>query len=194
MSTAALAAIALQMDDALNDAASLAMSHPTLEMQEFVLNILLKCNQVSKAEKMLAGMSSSNDDSAAYKMANAAVKIVTGDAKEAYLTYCDLAGQLPSVEDDARGSVLLQTAKAVANMHRGMFPEAEEELKGALELAPTNPDVLTNLCACAVHLQEQKDFQAYYAKLEQVSPDNPYVIKTQGISSVFQRFTATLPE
>jgi len=49
-----------------------------------------------------------------------------------------------------------------------------------------------NLCACATHLGQKDQFQAYYAKLEQACPTHPHVVKTQGITSAFARFKANL--
>merc|ERR1719478_831518 len=99
----------------------MAQAHPTLEMQALCVFFALICNQVHMAEQMVHKMSGTNDDSAAYRLASAAVKLATGDPEEAYLTYCDLSGQFPAVDGEESGSVLLETGKAVANMQRGMF-------------------------------------------------------------------------
>merc|ERR1711972_787830 len=89
-------------------------------MQALCVFFCLNCNQVSMAEKLLHDMAGNNDDSAAFRLASAAVKLATGDPEEAYLTYCDLCTQFPPVEgeDSSTGSVLLQTGKALANMQR----------------------------------------------------------------------------
>mmetsp|Transcript_47235 Transcript_47235/g.106246 ORF Transcript_47235/g.106246 Transcript_47235/m.106246 type:complete len:298 (+) Transcript_47235:493-1386(+) len=194
MSSAALSAISLAMDGSWTEAVQLAKAHPTLEMQALIVFLCLSCNQALMAEKMLHEMAGNNDDSAAYRLAAAAVKLATGDPEEAYLTYCDLCTQLPPVEgdDSSAGSVPLQTGKALANMQRGMFAEAVEDLQRAVAAAPNDPDVLVNLCACATHLDKKEDFQQHFAKLEQVCPAHPYVVKTQSISTVFARFHASL--
>merc|ERR1712032_802875 len=138
------------------------------------------------AERMLNEMSGSNDDAVAFRLANAAVKLAVGDPGEAYLTYCDLAGQFPAVDgDNETGSVMLQTAKALANMQRGMFTEAIEDLNRALEVDPKNVDALINMCACSTNLGKKEDFQKYYAQLIQVAPNHAYVLKAQGISQAF---------
>merc|ERR1712039_133728 len=133
-----LAAIANAMDGNWKEAAELTKAHPTLEMQALCVMFCLCCNQASMAEKMLQEMQGSNDDSATFRLANAAVKLATGDPEEAYLTYCDLSTQFPPVEgeDTETGSVLLQTGKALANMQRGMFSEAVEDLMRGLAAAP----------------------------------------------------------
>merc|ERR1712050_409316 len=115
------------------------------------------------AEKFLHDMAGNNDDSAAFRLASAAVKLATGDPEEAYLTYCDLSTQYPQAEgeDSETGSVLLQTGKALANMQRGKFTEAVEDLTRALAAAPNDPDVLVNLCACMTHLGKSDEFQQY---------------------------------
>eukprot|EP00408_Alexandrium_pacificum_P018414 CAMPEP_0171184000 /NCGR_PEP_ID=MMETSP0790-20130122/15567_1 /TAXON_ID=2925 /ORGANISM="Alexandrium catenella, Strain OF101" /LENGTH=339 /DNA_ID=CAMNT_0011648991 /DNA_START=65 /DNA_END=1082 /DNA_ORIENTATION=+ len=194
MSSAMLAAISLAIDGSYADAVQLTKAHPTLEMQALAVFFCLICNQVTMAEKLLHEMSGSNDDSASYRLATAAVKLATGDPEEAYLTYCDLTTQLPPSEgdDSGTGSVLLQTGKALANMQRGMYTEAVDDLTRAAALAPNDPDVLVNLCCCMTHLEKKDDFQQNYAKLEQACPTHPYVVKTQSISSVFARFKASL--
>merc|ERR1719291_819813 len=129
MSTSALAACALALEGVWQDAVQLTTAHPTLEMQALRVFVLLMCNQASAAEKQLGDMKGSNDDSGAFRLAQAAVHLATGNPEEAYLTYCDLSAQFPVVEGDdtGAGSVLLLTGKAVANMQRGMFSEAVED-------------------------------------------------------------------
>merc|ERR1712113_443637 len=105
----------------------------------------LACHQFHTAETMLKSTSGSNDDSAAFRLAAAAVKLATGDPEEAYLTYCDLATQFPLTEGSEDCSVLLQTGKALANMQRGMYTEAVEDLHQALAAAPNDSNVLVNL-------------------------------------------------
>mmetsp|Transcript_45062 Transcript_45062/g.134658 ORF Transcript_45062/g.134658 Transcript_45062/m.134658 type:complete len:298 (-) Transcript_45062:134-1027(-) len=194
MSTSMLAAISLAMDGSFADAVQLTKVHPTLEMQALAVFFCLMCNQAGMAEKVLNEMTGKNDDSASYRLASAAVKLATGDPEEAYLTYCDLTTQLPPTEgdDSGCGSVLLQTGKALANMQRGMYSEAVEDLQRATALAPNDPDVLVNLCTCMTHLEKKDEFQQYYARLEQACPAHPYVVKTQSISGVFTRFKASL--
>jgi len=192
MGCSMLAAIIAAMDENWNEAVSLTKGHPTLEMQALCVFFCLRCNQVNQAEKLLQEMSGNNDDAAAYRLASAAVKLATGDPEEAYLTYCDLSSQFPPVEgdDSNSGSVLLQTGKALANMQRGMHTEAVEDLQRALTSAPNDADILVNLCCCMTHLSKQDEFQQYYTKLEQTSPNHQYVQKTQSIKSAFERFKA----
>jgi len=189
-SCAMLNAIVLAMDGNWNEAAQMTKAHPVLEMQALTVLLCLICNQVGMAEKILKEMTGANDDSASYRLAAAAVKLATGDPEEAYLTYCDLSSQFPAVEgdDSGAGSTLLQTGKALANMQRGMFSEAVEDLQRALATAQNDPDVLVNLCCCMTHLGKKDEFQQYYTRLEQVAPTNPYVVKTQGMSAIFARF------
>lgn len=188
-----LAAVATAQDGSYTEAVQMAQAHPTLEMQALCLFFCLMCNQVSMAEKMLRDMAGTNDDSAAYRLAAAAVKLATGDPEEGYLTYCDLAGQFPRVEGEEAGSVLLQTGKAVANMQRGMFTEAVDDLKLAEAVAPNDPDVLINLCACDINVAKKIDenFTEHYTKLVQAAPMHPYVVKSESISQVFARFKAS---
>merc|ERR1712151_531137 len=176
------------------DAVKMASLHPTREMQALCIFFCLSCNQVSMAEKKLQEMSCQNDDSASFRLASAAVKLATGDPEEAYLTYCDLVSQFPPSEgdDSGTGSVLLQTGKALANMQRGMYTEAVEDLQRARAVAPNDPDVLVNLCCCMTHLGKKEEYQQYYNSLEKAAPTHPYVAKTQSISNAFTRFKASL--
>mmetsp|Transcript_63562 Transcript_63562/g.171544 ORF Transcript_63562/g.171544 Transcript_63562/m.171544 type:complete len:300 (+) Transcript_63562:75-974(+) len=194
MSCTLLAAVAHAMDGNWKEAAELTKAHPTLEMQALCVMFCLLCNQAGMAEKLVAEMQGSNDDSAVFRLANAAVKMAVGDPEEAYLTYCDLSAQFPPKEDDdsGSGSTLLQVGKALANMQRGMYSEAEEDLQRAFAMSPSDPDVLVNLCCCMTHLGKKDEFQQYYAKLEVAAPTHPYVVKTQGMKNVFTKFKASL--
>jgi len=194
MSCTLLAAIAHAMDGNWKDAAEMTKAHPTLEMQALCVMFCLSCNQAGMAEKLVAEMQGANDDSAVFRLANAAVKMAVGDPEEAYLTYCDLSAQFPPKEDEdsGMGSTLLQVGKALANMQRGMYSEALEDLQRAFAMSPTDPDVLVNLCCCMTHLGKKEEFQQYYAKLEQAAPTHPYVVKTQGMKNVFTKFKASL--
>lgn len=193
MSCAMMSSVVLAMDGSWNDAVQLTAAHPTLEMQALCVFLCLACGQVGLAEKKLAEMKGNNDDASAYRMATAAVKLATGDPEEAYLTYSDLCTQFPPGDggDSETGSVLLQTGKALANMQRGMYTEAVEDLDRAISKAPNDPDVLINLCACMTNLGKKEDFKQFYAKLEAAAPTHPYVVKTQSISGVFARFKAS---
>merc|ERR1719443_1120981 len=163
MSSSILGANILAMDGNYQDALNLTLAHPTLEMQALRVFIYLMCNQAGLAEKQLQDMAGSNDDSAAYQMASAAVHLATGNPEEAYLTYCDLSSKFPMQEGEDSGSVILQTGKAVANMQRGMWQEALEDLNNALAKAPNDPELLVNLCCCMTHTCQQADFDKYYA-------------------------------
>jgi len=194
MSCAMLAAIVLAMDSSWSEAVQVTKVHPTAEMHALCVFLCLLCNQVGMAERKLAEMAGANDDTATFRLASAAVKLASGDPQEAYLTYCDLCTQYPLAEggDSETGSVLLQTGKAVANMQRGMFGEAVEDLQRALQMSPGDVDVLVNLCSCFVHLGKNDEFNQHYAKLEQVCPAHPYVAKTQSLKSVFKQFKTSL--
>lgn len=194
MTCSLLAAIALCLDGFYNDAVLMAKAHPTVEMQALCVYICLMCNQVGMAEKVLAEAASTNDDAGAFKLASAAVKIAIGEPEEAYLTYSDLGTQYPAGEggEGALGSVLLLNGKGVANMARGMFAEALEDLQRAHGMAPNDADVLVNMCCCLNNLGKQDEFQQYYSKLEQAAPTHPYVAKSQSIKTVFSTFKASM--
>merc|ERR1719442_114934 len=81
MSCTLLAAIAHAMDGNWKEAAEMTKAHPTLEMQALCVMFCLSCNQAGMAE-----MQGANDDSAAFRLANAALKMAVGDPEEAYLT------------------------------------------------------------------------------------------------------------
>jgi coatomer protein complex subunit epsilon len=192
LSTNVLAASALAVAGEHADALQITGQHPTLEMQALRVYILLKMNRTDLAERQLREMSGANDDSAAYRLAQAAVHLGTGNPEEAYLVYCDLATQFPGEPGggDESQSTLLAVGKAVANMQRGMFSEAMEDLQRATGNTPNDPDVLVNLCCSTVRLAKREEFARYYASLEKAHPNHPYVQKTQGIRNAFARFAA----
>jgi tetratricopeptide (TPR) repeat protein len=191
MHCAAMTASIYAGDGLWNDAVQTASSHPTLEMQALKVFFLLMCNQVDMAEKRLREAAGSNDDSGAYRLAQAAVHLATGNAEEAYLTYCDLATQFPKQQGEEVGSLLLQTGKGVSNMQRGMWTEAVEDLTSVLDQDRPDANVLVNLCTCATHLGNREDFEKHLARLTQIAPTHPFVVKTQSISTAFQRFAAS---
>jgi tetratricopeptide (TPR) repeat protein len=193
MSSSLLYANILAMDGNYQDALNLTLAHPTLEMQALRVFIYLMCNQVGLAEKQEKEMAGANDDSAVYQMAAAAVHLASGNPEEAYLTYCDMSSKFPFKDGEDTGSVLLQTGKAVANMQRGMWQEALEDLQRAngMDEGKSNPELLVNLCCCMTHMAKKEEFDKYYAELERAAPNHPYVKKTQGIKDIFARFKAS---
>lgn len=192
MGSSILGANILAMDGNFQDALNLTVAHPTAEMQALRVFIYLMCNQVGQAEKQLQEMSGTNDDSAVYQMAAAAVHLASGNPEEAYLTYCDLSTKFPMLDGEDSGSVMLQTGKAVANMQRGMWQEALEDLNRAHSQAPNDPELLVNLCCCMTHTGQKEEFTQYYEQLEKVAPNHPYVAKTNSIKDSFARFKANL--
>eukprot|EP00747_Dinoflagellata_sp_TGD_P182081 gnl/TRDRNA2_/TRDRNA2_36157_c0_seq1.p1 gnl/TRDRNA2_/TRDRNA2_36157_c0~~gnl/TRDRNA2_/TRDRNA2_36157_c0_seq1.p1 ORF type:complete len:323 (+),score=82.69 gnl/TRDRNA2_/TRDRNA2_36157_c0_seq1:85-969(+) len=191
-SCAALAACALASEGSWNDAVQMTQAHPTLDMMALRVFILLMCNQVEMAEKRLNEIQGNNDDSAAFRLASAAVNLATGNPEEAYLTYCDLATQYPAVEgEDGSASVLLELGKAVSNMQRSMFGEALEDLQRAAAIAPNDPDILVNLACCCTHLGKKEEAQQHIAKVQQVAPSNPFSQKMDAIGNAFTRFKAS---
>lgn len=185
--TAILAASALAQGNELPDAVTMSQAHQTQEMQALRVFLYLLANRADMAERQCRDMAGMNDDSAVYRLATAAVKLATGDPQEGYLTYCDLASQFPGDSDESNSAILM-VGKAVANMQRGMFAEAVEDLARAQAVTPDDPDVLVNSCCCATHLKKTEEFQQHYARLEQCHPNHPYVKKTQSITTAFQRF------
>merc|ERR1719213_247644 len=147
----------------------MSQSHQTLEMHALRVYLYLLANRADMAERQCRDMTGINDDSAVYRLASAAVKLSTGDPQEGYLTYCDLASQFPGDADESNSAILM-VGKAVANMQRGMFAEAVEDLARAQAVSPNDADVLVNMCCCATHLRKPEDFASNYAKLEQFHP------------------------
>merc|ERR1712224_672463 len=161
--TAALAASTLAHNNELPDAITLAQGHQTLEMQALRVFIYLLANRADLAERQLREMTGSNDDAAVYRVASAAVKLATGDPQEGYLTYCDLASQFPGDAEESN-STILSVGKVVANMQRGMFTEAVEDLARAQAVAPNEADVLVNMCCCATHLKKPDEFAQRFSQ------------------------------
>lgn len=185
--TAMLAVSALAQNNEIPDAVTMSQAHQTQEMQALRVYLYLLANRADMAERQCRDMAGANDDSAVFRLASAAVKLATGDPQEGYLTYGDLASQFPGDAEESTSAILM-VGKAVANMQRGMFTEAVEDLVRAQAVTPNDPDVLVNSCCCATHLKKPEEFQQSYAKLEQMHPNHPYVKKTQSISAAFQRF------
>eukprot|EP00922_Rhytidocystis_sp_ex-Travisia-forbesii_P070395 GHVS01105155.1.p1 GENE.GHVS01105155.1~~GHVS01105155.1.p1 ORF type:complete len:304 (+),score=38.62 GHVS01105155.1:138-1049(+) len=165
------------------------LSQNTLEMQALRVFVLLQMDRVDLAEKILLEMTALNDDSSVTKVASAWLNIYQGNYQEAYLTYNDIQSQCCEGEEPEGGSsLLLLNGKAVANLYRRQWQEADEDLRRALQQDPHCVDALANGICCAQNRRRPKEAADLYATLEGIKPDHPMVVKRAQLSHCFASF------
>eukprot|EP00922_Rhytidocystis_sp_ex-Travisia-forbesii_P070393 GHVS01105153.1.p1 GENE.GHVS01105153.1~~GHVS01105153.1.p1 ORF type:complete len:301 (+),score=26.95 GHVS01105153.1:101-1003(+) len=165
------------------------LSQNTIEMQALRVCVLLQMDRVDLAEKTLAEMNTVNDDSSVTKAASSWVNIYQGNYQEAYLTYNDIQSQSCEGEEPEGGSSLLMlNGKAVANLERRQWQEADEDLKRALQQDPHCVDALANAICCAQNRRRPKEAADLYSTLEAIKPDHPIVAKRAHLAQCFAAF------
>lgn len=126
-------------------------------------------------------------DSSASKMVASAVQMSSGNFQEAFLTYMDLQSQYWG-EGDATA---LLNGRAAANIHRGNFEEAQEDLQRALAIEPTNELSLSNAACVSVHMQQGEEADKYIALLNEKYPSNAVSVKSRELKEAMERFKAS---
>lgn len=126
-------------------------------------------------------------DSAAGKVIGSVLQMAHGNFQEAFLTYSDLQSQYWPDTD----SPLLTSGRAAANLHRGLYQEAQEDLQRSLQIDPNCALSLANASAVSVHLQAFDDFDKYMATLGEKHPSHPLSQKSRELDQAFQRFAAS---
>ena len=134
-------AIAGDLIDAIHYAKAVAASSPS-EFNALRAQFSLAINRPDLADKILK-TESSGDDSAAAKLVSAVYSLVTGNASEACMSYSDLIAQF-----GAETSLSLMNGRAVGNIQRGLYAEAQDDLEAVLSANQNDPDALRNLVTC----------------------------------------------
>ncbi|EER19506.1 Coatomer subunit epsilon, putative [Perkinsus marinus ATCC 50983] len=180
------------------DAINLTKEYANPEMLAVRAFLAISIDRLDLAERSLKELAKmcAGDESAAAKYANAVCSIMKGDNEEAYLIMTDLGSQYSCDEMSPGGteSVLLTNGKAVANIQRGMYQEAYDDLIRLLQLDQRNADTLVNLACAATHLGKLEEAQKYKETLQQLSHvgcAKAYTSGLQELSNSFSRFQAS---
>ncbi|KAF4671853.1 hypothetical protein FOL47_001148 [Perkinsus chesapeaki] len=204
------------------DAINLTKEYASPEMIAIRTFLAISIDRLDLADRGLKELAKmcAGDEPGAAKYANAACSIMKGDNEEAYLVVdddhrmfprwigsiflfdlgtmemTDLGSQYSCDEMSPGGteSILLTNGKAVANLQRGMYQEAYDDLVRVLELDPRNPDTLINLACAATHLGKLDEAQKYKQTLLQhphVGAAQAYTTGLQNLSNSFSSFRAS---
>eukprot|EP00164_Ancoracysta_twista_P000576 GFYU01000761.1.p1 GENE.GFYU01000761.1~~GFYU01000761.1.p1 ORF type:complete len:294 (-),score=81.16 GFYU01000761.1:115-996(-) len=159
-------------------------SGTTLEMLALMVQILLRMNRVDLAEKELKTMQGIDDDATLTQLCTAWVSIALGGNKieEAYHIFQDLGEKYNT-------SQMLLNGQAACLLHMKRYGEAEKLCLEALSKSNSDPDTLSNLITCYLHLgKPQEVMTRYINQLKNASPNHPTVLNLTAWSSSFERY------
>ena len=152
--------------DAINYAKAVSSSSPS-EFNALQTQLCLAINRPDLAEEILKKSSTDRDDSAAHKLANAIYNLIINKNTDAYLCYSDLIAQF-----GGESSLILANGRACANIQRGLYGEAQEDLELVLAGRPNDSDSLANLACCLVHQGKSEEACEILHKLKQIHPQH----------------------
>jgi tetratricopeptide (TPR) repeat protein len=171
-------AIGGDLIDAINYAKAVNGSSPS-EFNGLRAQFSLAINRPDLAKKILS-TELVNDDSAAAKLIAAMFALITGNAQEACMSYSDLIAQF-----GADASLSLVNGRAVGNIQRGLYTEAQEDLENVLSASPGDADSIRNMIACQVWQGKTNEAREWLSKL----PGNhALVADLNKVDSAFSQF------
>lgn len=144
---AVLVATVFYHEELFEEALKTLAAYPrSLECEALAVQIYLKINRVDLAIKEIASIKTWADDASLAQMIEAWANLYVGEEKiqESFYTFDELS----STSSTSSTSKLL-VGKAVAKIHMGQFPEAEELLLESLNRNSSDPETLINLIVCA---------------------------------------------
>ncbi len=153
-----------------------ASSSPS-EFNALQVQFALAMHRPDLAKKIYSEQIANKDDSGAAKLVTALLNLFDPNrAADAYMCYSDLIAQF-----EGEKSVVLGIGRAAANMQRGLYAEAQEDL----ENLPQDPDVLANLASCAAQQGKAAEARAFYEELKSACPTHALVEKRELLKRVF---------
>ncbi|CAD7924780.1 unnamed protein product [Amoebophrya sp. A120] len=153
-----------------------ASGFTTPEMQGLLAQLFLAMYRVDLATKQMRQVNQVSDDHVIAKMVSALVNLANGNYQEAFLLYCDVEAQYGDEVATIPSSAICN-GKACANLQRGNFSEAPEELSKMQEVAPGDQDTLVNLCATSIHLGNEEEAKKHIETLRKVNPEHALIKK-----------------
>jgi tetratricopeptide (TPR) repeat protein len=177
------AACVLAQEEQYVDAYDLLKDSSSPDLCALKAQILVLMNRADLAEQEIR-KAPDGGDSAASKMVASATQMASGNFQEAFLTYMDLQSQYWG---DADASALLN-GRAAANIHRGNYQEAQEDIQRALVLEPMSDLSLTNAACVSVHMQQAEEADKFLALLCEKHPAHPVSVKSRELKEAMERF------
>lgn len=178
---AVVRAISGDLIDAINYAKAVSLASPS-EFNALSSQFCLAINRPDLAEEILKKSLGERDDSAAHKLATAIYNLLTNKHTDAYLCYSDLIAQF-----DGESSLILANGRAAANIMRGLYVEAQEDLEAVLATKNDNPDSLANLACCLVHQGKGTEAREVLDKLKSVSGHHGLVNRVEAVRALFSQ-------
>uniref|UniRef100_A0A060TEV6 Coatomer subunit epsilon n=1 Tax=Blastobotrys adeninivorans TaxID=409370 RepID=A0A060TEV6_BLAAD len=175
-----LGGIILASEGKVDEALELLKNHEgSLECVSLIIHLYLAQNRVEDARKEAEGAKRWAQDNIVYNLAEAWTDLrLNGEhSQSAYYIYQELTGGAPTAKS--------LVGQAVAHLQQGQFPEAEEELKEALQLDPENAEALANSIALAI--VSGKDYADLETKLETVQKDHPSLVDLKAKEDLFSK-------
>jgi tetratricopeptide (TPR) repeat protein len=172
----AIAIATIDLIDAFNFAKSVAGSSPA-EFTAIQANFALAMNRPDLALKTCNELSA--DDSAAAKLIAALVNLFTNKPLDGYMCYSDLIAQFGT-------SAILANGRAAANIQRGLYTEAQEDLDNVS--LSEHADTLANLVCCFTHQGKVGEANERFEKLAQIDPSHALVMKERALRAAFVNF------
>lgn len=158
-------------------------------MEQLALNtqILIKMQRVDLAAKQVKLMQQADEDATLTQLATGWLHMASGGNK-----YQEAAYVYEELIDKFGPTAMLLNGVAAANLHMGLFEEAERFLLQAITQGPNDPDTLVNLIACYQHMCKPQDLiQRYTNQLKSSSPNHPYVKALATVEGAFDRVAAS---
>jgi tetratricopeptide (TPR) repeat protein len=171
-------AIAGDLIDAIHYAKAVAASSPS-EFYGLRAQFSLAINRPDLAEKILK-QEAGKDDSAAAKLVAAMFALITGNSQEACMSYSDLIAQF-----GAESSLALVNGRAVGQIQRGQYVDAQEDLESVLAANPDDPDSVRNMICSIAWQGKTSEARTWVAKLP---PAHRLVADLQRVESAFAQF------
>lgn len=149
---------------------------------------LLGLHQQSFAVASMRECATANDESAVCKVLSALVNLVGGNSQEAFLLYCDIEAQFGEALENGGLSLSVLNGKAAANMQRGCWGEASEELERAVKAAPGDVDTLANLASLSCWKENADEMEKWLTQLGRVQTDHWLVRKIGHLEASLKGF------
>ncbi|XP_040945365.1 coatomer subunit epsilon-1 isoform X2 [Gossypium hirsutum] len=146
----------------------------TMELHALNVQIFIKMHRSDYAERQLRVMQQIDEDHTLTQLANAWLNL----AVEAYLIFQDFSEKYPMTG-------LILNGKAVCCIHMGNFDEAETLLLEALNKDAKDPETLSNLVVCGLHLG--KSSSRYLSQLKLTHPEHILVKRASSAEDSFER-------
>jgi tetratricopeptide (TPR) repeat protein len=169
--------------DAIHYAKAVAASSPS-EFNALRIQFSLAINRPDLAEKILK-TEAVTDDSAAAKLVSAIHSLITGNPEDACMGYSDLVAQF-----GAENSLSLVNGRAVGNVLRGQYGEAQEDLEAVLSVHEDDADSIRNFITCLTWQGKSSEAREQLSKLQAIHPHHKLISDMSRVQGAFAQFAS----